>query len=814
MAENRRKTQKAPDGVLKKAYVYFKKKDEEELTKKPVIGYRGRQFVIMLIIIAFAVFVGFHLLKFTVLDGDKWKMLAYNQQTRELTIQANRGTIYDANGTVLAQSSTVWNIVIAPNPIYVAEQERYKEYQEKQEKWLSDNNPDKQPLGEYKPLKNIIAEKLSQLLEVKQDGMLEACEDIENYYYTVKRKVEKPVVTEIQQFMIENDIPSNCIVMEESSKRYYPNGTLAANVIGFTNFDGIGVYGIEAYYDDYLKGTNGKAFYTTDGLGQGVQYANDNYFSAVDGYSLVLTIDEVMQHYLEKNLEACVSQHSVINRACGIIMDCKTGGIIAMATSPSYDLNDPSEITSVYDLQKLADAKEKGASEEELDTLEATLREGQWKNKAVTELYYPGSVFKSVTCAAALDTESISLDSTFTCTGTLNVAGTNIDCWYWYGGGHGTLDIQQAPTKSCNPCFMQIGAALGADYFSSYFESFGFTEPTGIDLPGEERSIYVPRSRMGPVELATSAFGQTNKITPIQMITAYCALVNGGYLVTPHVVDKIIDSEGNVVETKETEIKRQVISEETSSMMRKLLETVVADNGGTNAYIQGYRIGGKSGTAEKIDEYNEASLTDPNAKMTYISTFAACVPMDDPQIVMLVMVDTPTGPEYYGSAVAAPIVSLVFSEGLEHMGIYPTYTAEEQAKMDSTVPYVTGYLSMKAESLVKSANFNVKIVGDNTGEAVVTMQVPYSGISIPKGSTIILYFNDIDPEYGYVPNVIGLSADKANEAMTNAGFNIKFLGGAANNAQAVATQQSFGSGAYLPKGSVIEVTFSVNSRDG
>ena len=370
MAENRRKTQKAPDGVLKKAYVYFKKKDEEELTKKPVIGYRGRQFVIMLIIIAFAVFVGFHLLKFTVLDGDKWKMLAYNQQTRELTIQANRGTIYDANGTVLAQSSTVWNIVIAPNPIYVAEQERYKEYQEKQEKWLSDNNPDKQPLGEYKPLKNIIAEKLSQLLEVKQDGMLEACEDIENYYYTVKRKVEKPVVTEIQQFMIENDIPSNCIVMEESSKRYYPNGTLAANVIGFTNFDGIGVYGIEAYYDDYLKGTNGKAFYTTDGLGQGVQYANDNYFSAVDGYSLVLTIDEVMQHYLEKNLEACVSQHSVINRACGIIMDCKTGGIIAMATSPSYDLNDPSEITSVYDLQKLADAKEKGASESSRGTVE------------------------------------------------------------------------------------------------------------------------------------------------------------------------------------------------------------------------------------------------------------------------------------------------------------------------------------------------------------------------------------------------------------------------------------------------------------
>lgn len=814
LAQSNKNNQSGFYNAMRKGYLFFKKKDDEELTKKPVLGYRGRQLIILLAVIAFAFFVGYHLLKFTVLDGDKWRMLAYNQQTSELTIMANRGTIYDANGTVLAQSSTVWNIVIAPQPIYMAEQERSKEFQEKQQKWIADNNPEKEPLGEYKPLKNLIAEKLSALLGVKQDGMLKACEDIESYYYIVKRKVDKPVVAEIQKFMLDNDIPANCIVMEETSKRNYPNGTLAANVIGFTNFDGDGVYGLEAYYDEYLRGTDGKAFYTTDGLGQGVQYANDNYFSAVDGYSLVLTIDEVMQHYLEKNLEATVSQHSVINRACGIIMNCKTGGIVAMATSPSYDLNNPSELTSVYDLQKLADAKEKGASEEELDALEATLREGQWKNKAVTELYYPGSVFKSVSCAAGLDTESISMESEFTCTGSMNVAGTDIDCWYWYGGGHGTLTLQQALTKSCNPSFMQIGAALGADNFSNYFESFGFTEPTGIDLPGEAQSLYVPRSRMGPVELATSAFGQTNKITPIQMCTAYCALVNGGYLVTPHVVDKIIDSSGNVVETKETEIKRQVISKETSQQMCQLLETVVSDNGGTNAYIQGYRIGGKSGTAEKIDEFNAELATNPDAKMTYISTFAACVPMDDPQYVMLVMVDTPTGPEYYGSAVAAPIVSLVFSEGLEHLGIYPTYTAEEQAKMDSTVPYVVGYLSMKAESLVKSANFNVKIVGDDSGEAVVTNQVPYSGISIPKGSTIILYFNDIDPEYATVPNVIGMSADKANEVMTNAGFNIKISGGAAYNADAKATMQSFGEGAYLPKGTAIEVTFSVTIQDG
>lgn len=788
----------------RRVYKFFKKKDDEEVTKKPLLGYRGRQMLVLAAFVGFSIYVGFFLLKFTVIESDMWRQKANNQQMTELTIKANRGTIYDANGTVLAQSSTVWDIVIAPTPIHMEDEERRKAYDKK----LA-NKKDDEKIEPYTPLADIICEGLADILEIEPDRMKKACEDYDNnYYFIVKYKAEKPVVMEIQQFMLDNNIPANCIVTEETSKRYYPGGTLAANVIGFTDFEGDGVYGLEAYYDDYLRGTDGKAFYTKDGLGQVIEYAGDNYFSAVDGNSLVLTLDEVIQHYVEKSLEKCVSQYKVINRATAIVMNCKTGGIIAMATSPSYDLNNRSELTNPLDIETLEKMKEDGATEEEISAQEAVFREQQWKNKAITELYYPGSVFKTVTCASALDMEVISRNSTFVCNQVYNVAGVPIHCWSYTG--HGTLTLQEAITKSCNPSFVQIGQAMGIDKFCSYFEAFGFTERTGIDLPGEAQSLYVPRSRMGPVELASSSFGQTNKITPIQMITAECAIVNGGYLVTPHLVDKIIDSDGNVIETIGTTVKRQAISEDTSKQMREILETIVSQNGGSNAYIAGYRIGGKSGTAEKIDEHNQALATDPNAHMTYVSTFVAAVPMNDPEIVMLVAADTPTGTEYYGSAVAAPVVSEVFKEGLEHLGIYPTYTAEEQAEMDAIVPWVVGNLSMKAETLLTSAGFKTRVVGDASESATVKRQIPPSGSSIPKGSTVVLYLDNSDPETGVVPNVIGCSVDKANELITNAGFNIKISGGAAQNADAKAVEQSVAEGTTLNKGSVVEVTFRYN----
>ena len=782
-------------------------KMEQEAAEKPRLWNSStKQIVVLGFIVIMAAYVGAFLLKYSILDGDKWRMLATGQQQDVVVMKANRGSIYDSNGTVLAQSSTVWDITISPHNIDLNNTSAKEEY-EKKAKTLIEKGETPEP---YTDRAELISKGLSEILGVDYNTVLAKCRtDLNSKYYIVKRKVEKPEANEITNFIKENGLNSDDITLWPTSKRYYPNGSLASNIIGFTNFDGDGVYGLEAYYDDYLSGTDGKAVYSVSADGRELKGASDAYYSAVDGYSLVLTLDEVLQHYLEKNLALCVSQHQVINRACGVIMNCKTGAVLAMATAPSFDLNSPSEITGAYDLQVLAEMKDSGATDEEIQEKEAALREQQWKNKAISELYYPGSVFKTVTCASALEEEVVSLNSTFHCAAVEIVAGTRIKCWSSYG--HGTLTLQQAVTKSCNPSFIQIGQLLGADKFCNYFEAFGFTEPTGIDLPGESGSLYVSRENMGLVELASSSFGQTNKVTPLQMTTALCAIVNGGYLVTPFVVDKVLDADGNVVKTTETRIKRQVISEETSATMRNILETVVNDNGGSNAYINGYRIGGKSGTTEKIDEYNQRLATTGEDRMTYVPSFAAFAPADDPQIVMLVMADTPTGTQYYGSAVAAPVVSAVFKEGLPHLGIYPTYTADELAKMDAAVPYVLGMESQRAEAKLSAEGFEVRYVGDASSGATVTTQIPASGTSIPKGSTVVLYLgNEYDLESGIIPDVTGMTVSQANEAITNAGFNIKISGGAADNESAVATSQYPVGGTDAYKGNVVEVTFQVN----
>ncbi len=792
--------------LLKKIWNALVEWDKNEGEKKRIMKSSTKQIIVLVFVCALSVYVGYFLLKYSVLDGDKWRVLANNQQMSSITIQASRGSILDTNGTVLAQSSTVWDVIISPQDIAEANEKAYKAYQEE----LAEQKEDDEPLQPYVDRAKLICQKLSEVLDVDYDRLMTATENLNSQYYVVKRKVEKPEVNEITLFMADNGIDTDSVFMEQTSKRYYPNGSLASNIIGFTNYEGDGVYGLEAYYDDYLSGTDGKAVYAKDAYGREMSYTNDTYYSAEDGYSLVLTLDEVLQHYLEKNLELCVSQHSVINRACGIIMNCKTGAVLAMSTAPSYDLNNPSTLYSAYDLQRIEDLRAAGGSEEEIDAIEATYREQQWKNKDITELYYPGSVFKTITCAAALEEEVVSDSSSFSCHGYAEVSGVKIKCHVDYG--HGELDLQNAVTKSCNPSFIAIGQALGIERFTKYFEAFGFTEPTGIDLPGESRSLYIGADSMGPVELASSAFGQTNKVTPIQMATAFCAVVNGGYLVTPYVVDKILDSDGNVVQTTQVQIKRQVISEETSAHMRTILENVVETNGGSNAYISGYRIGGKSGTTEKIDEYNKQLAETGIDKMTYVPSFAAFAPADDPQIVMLVMADTPTGTAYYGSAIAAPVVSAVFKEGLPHLGIYPTYTAEELAKMDAAVPYVLGYEAMRAESSLAAQGFEVRIVGDETSGEKVSTQIPGAGMSIPKGSTVVLYLgNEPELETGIVPDVLGMTVEQANEAIINAGFNIKISGGAAENASAVATVQSIGGGTEAYKGNVIEVMFQVNT---
>ena len=720
------------------------------------------------------------LFKVSVIDSKELSAMATDQQQSSFDIKAKRGTIYDRNNKVLAQSATVWDVIISPGDI-------------------EKNEPEN---------REFICKGISEILGVKYETLTEACKDTSSRYYVVKKKVDRSTVEKINNFVLKNNLNRYSVYTVENSERSYPNGTLAASVLGFVNENEEG-YGIEAYYNSYLKGTDGRVITTTDAHGNAMPYDYSARYSAKDGNSLVLTIDETLQYYLEKNLEITVSQHKLANRSTGIIMNAKTGAIVAMATSPGFDPNDPSHVYFESDRLTLAKMSDDKKTEEEILAKKQEIWGKQWQNKAVSELYIPGSVFKMFTCASALEEEVVSLDSTFECSGIADVAGTKIRCWNI--GGHGVSNLTEAMIRSCNPAFIKIGQLLGVEKFSKYFEAFGFTEKTGIDLPGEADSLYVKESDMGIVELSSSAFGQTTKVTPIQMVTAAAAVVNGGKLVTPYVVDKIIDSDGNVVKSAQTVVRRQVISEETSATMRKILEDVVTANGGGNAYMSGYRIGGKSGTSEKIDDYNSGKTPE----LRYVATFCAIVPIDDPEYVMLVVCDEPTSGYIYGSAIAAPVVSAVFKEGLEYMGIYPQYTADELAQQDVTVPWVGGYNSIRAEAQLTAAGLKAEYIGSTDGTEV-TGQVPSAGTVMPSGSTVMLYMGDIplsDYRMSTVPNVIGMTVEEANKALSEAGLNISITG-AATGSEAKAVSQSVNSELVVYRGSVIEVNFLVNNETG
>lgn len=745
---------------------------------------RSMRIRIIFVIVALCVFltgyVSITLFNAAVVNSKEMSAMANDQQQSSFTIKAKRGTIYDRNNKVLAQSTTVWDIIISPGDI-----------------------------EEYEPQnREFICKGLSEILDVKYETLLKACEDTESRYYVAKKRVDRDTVEKINKFILKNDLKNVSVYSVENSERSYPNGTLAASVLGFINENEEG-YGLEAYYNSYLKGVDGRVVSTTDADGDVMPYDYSSRFAAKDGNSLVLTIDETLQYYLEKNLEITVSQHKLANRSTGIIMNAKTGAIVAMATAPGFDPNDPSYVYFENDRLTLAQMSADKKTEEEILKAKQDIWGKQWQNKAVSELYIPGSVFKMFTCASALEEEVVSLDSTFECSGIADVAGTKIRCWNI--GGHGVSTLTEAMIRSCNPAFIKIGQLLGVEKFSRYFEAFGFTEKTGIDLPGEADSLYVKESDMGIVELSSSAFGQTTKVTPIQMVTAAAAVVNGGKLVTPYVVDKIIDGEGNVVKSAQTVVKRQVISEETSATMRQILEDVVTANGGGNAYMSGYRIGGKSGTSEKIDDYNSGKTPE----LRYVATFCAIVPIDDPEYVMLVVCDEPTSGYIYGSAIAAPVVSAVFKEGLEYMGIYPQYTADELAQQDVTVPWVGGYNSIRAEAQLTAAGLKAEYIGSTDGTEV-TGQVPSAGTVMPSGSTVMLYMGDIplsDYRMSTVPNVIGMTVEEANKALSNAGLNIS-ISGAATGSEAKAVSQSVNSGLSVYRGTVIEVNFLVNNETG
>ncbi len=761
---------------------------------KPTKGMKRRLNVTILAITGvFALYAFANLYDASITNNVSYSAMANDTQFQSTTVTANRGTIYDANGQILAQSATVYNIIISPNELKGVDDETILE------SGLTEKERQIQECA------TILTEELGT---VDYDEIVEYFynEDTSNRaWIKVASKVDKVVASSILTRADELELEYNLIYTEEDTTRYYPQGDMAASVIGFTNYDGDGIYGVEAYYNDYLAGVDGKTITATDANGNEMPYKNDKTYDAQDGSSVYLTIDSTLQYYVERELEKCVEENNVQNRACAIIMNCKTGAILAMATYPGYDLNDRNSIYSASDRATLAAITD----EEEYNEKYAELREQQWKNKAITELYEPGSVFKVVTGSAALEEKVITLDSTFTCNGAIEVADKTINCWT--RGAHGTQDFVTAMTNSCNPAFVQIGQRLGIELFCDYFEAFGFTETTGIDLPGESAGLYVSEEDMGIVELASCSFGQSNTVTPIQMITAYSAVINGGYLLQPYVVSKIVDTNGNVIKTTERTVRRQVISEETSEMMRETLESVVNNNGGSNAYIKGYRIGGKSGTSQKLQKIKETG--DENL---YVGSYVGFAPADDPEIVMLCMVDEPKGTDangslvYYGSLVAAPVVSAVLSDALPYLGYYPEYTEEELAGLDITVPSLEGEDLEVAIETIESLDLNYKTVGEGT---TVVSQTPSSASSVPQNGTIILYTEEnLDKQMTTVPDVVGYSVSEVNNLLTNAGLNFKAGDGASGQSGATSNSQSIEAGTEVAQGTVVEVSFVVKSE--
>ncbi len=747
--------------------------------------------IVLGLFILFAVVIIANVFQISVVESEKYQAMADSNQFDSTIVKANRGSIYDTNGKILAQSATVYSIIINP-----------KRFSELDHETIDPETG----VTEYKrQLTETIKILTEELDNVTEENILKKLENTNTQWASIAKYIEKPVADKILTRSSEADLEYDLIYTEIDTKRYYPQGEFAASVIGFTDYEGDGIYGIESYYNNYLKGVDGKIISAKDAQGNEMPYKNDKVYDAKDGNSVYLTIDMTLQYYAEKYLEQAVVEHEVENRACAIIMDAKTGAILAMTTTYGYDLNDRNSLFSPNDIVTLSGIVD---DKELYNQKYAELREQQWKNKAITELYFPGSVFKVITGAAALEEGTSTLNSTYNCSGSITVADTQMHCWASYS--HGLQDFTTAMTNSCNPAFIQIGQNLGASKFSDYFEAFGFTEPTGIDLPGESGSLFVPRENMGPVELASCSFGQSNKITPLQMITAYAAVVNGGNLLTPYVVEKIVDTNGNVIKTTEPSVKRQVISEETSAEMRQVLESVVNNKNGSNAYIKGYDIGGKSGTSQKIDKSNETGNDD-----LYVSSYCGFAPADDPEIIMLVMVDEPTAGDqngtlmYYGSVVACPVVSNTFKEALPYLGHYPEYTETELAELGITIPDLTGQATDIAKATLEQIGLNCETVGNGTS---ITSQNPPAGGTLLKNGKIILYTDEtLDTEYTEVPNVLGMSLSEANKAITNAGLNFMSQG-ASGSVGAIAYTQNYEEGYKAPRGTIVDVVFIIKSE--
>lgn len=745
-----------------------KNKSKKRAEKGPAQRLRQRTAILILLILV----LGFgaavlRLTYLTTVQSSELQESAVDLQLADTTVSAKRGTIYDANGNVLAESASVWQVVMSP---------------------VNFKN-DKQ--------RQAAAKGISEIFDLEYNDVLDDTKQ-QSHYVVVKRRIEsdeREKVLELIDTLKKDYSCSGVIQLLDDYKRYYPKNSLASSVIGFTGSDDQGLEGIEYEYDSYLSGTPGRIITAQNARGTDMPFRYEQNVESEDGNNVYLTIDETIQSICEKYMQKGVEDNNVLNKGVCIAMDVNTGAILAMVTTDGYDLNNPYEL-SAKDKKKIKSTPKKKQAEAESAALS-----NMWRNKAVADTYMPGSVFKMCVASAALEENLVNEKTSFTCTGSILVEGETIHCSNI--AGHGTQNFVEAISNSCNPAFVQIGQMLGASKFRQYYQGFGFSDKTGIDLPGEAEDSFWKEGKMGGVDLAVASFGQNFKITPIQMITACAAVSNGGYVVQPHVVSKITDSKGNVIKTVDKKVKRQVISDDTSKKMNEYLEYNTERQGAAAGYISGYKVAGKTGTSEKKD----ITKVESSFSEDYISSFCGYAPADDPQIAMLVFFDTPDGDAYYGSQVSSPVFINIMSEVLPYLDVKTSYTDEELGYVDASAGDYTGVSVDEAKTAVEADGFTATVKGN--GSTVIS-QIPTVSSGLQKGGSIVLYTDsNSQSETVSVPSLIGLSPDEVNNVASDYGLNVSFSG--ATTSSGTSSSQNIEAGTSVSPGTVITVSFADSS---
>lgn len=746
----------------------LKNNSKKRAEKGPAQRLRQRTAILILLILV----LGFgaavlRLTYLTTVQSSELQESAVDLQLADTTVSAKRGTIYDANGNVLAESASVWQVVMSP---------------------VNFKN-DKQ--------RQAAAKGLSEIFDLEYNDVLDDTKQ-QSHYVVVKRRIEsdeREKVLELIDTLKKDYSCSGVIQLLDDYKRYYPKNSLASSVIGFTGSDDQGLEGIEYEYDSYLSGTPGRIITAQNARGTDMPFRYEQNVESEDGNNVYLTIDETIQSICEKYMQKGVEDNNVLNKGVCIAMDVNTGAILAMVTTDGYDLNNPYEL-SAKDKKKIKSTPKKKQAEAESAALS-----NMWRNKAVADTYMPGSVFKMCVASAALEENLVNEKTSFTCTGSISVEGETIHCSNI--SGHGTQNFVEVISNSCNPAFIQIGQMLGAGKFRQYYQGFGFSDKTGIDLPGEAEDSFWKEGKMGGVDLAVASFGQNFSITPIQMITACAAVSNGGYVVQPHVVSKITDSKGNVIKTVDKKVKRQVISDDTSKKMNEYLEYNTERQGAAAGYISGYKVAGKTGTTEKkgVTKFESSFSED------YISSFCGYAPADDPQIAMLVFFDTPDGDAYYGSQVSSPVFINIMSEVLPYLDVKTSYTDEELGYVDASAGDYTGVSVDEAKTAVEADGFTATVKGN--GSTVIS-QIPTVSSGLQKGGSIVLYTDsNSQSETVSVPSLIGLSPDEVNNVASAYGLNVSFSG--ATTSSGTSSSQNIEAGTSVSPGTVITVSFADSS---